>query len=46
MMCVRPPLVDNITDRLSETFARQPPPVQIHYNARILVLKAALYRWA
>ncbi|OXA39234.1 Mediator of RNA polymerase II transcription subunit 16 [Folsomia candida] len=44
MMCIRTNLIDNITDRLSETFARQPPPVQTHYNGRMLVIKAGLYR--
>lgn len=44
MMCLRQNQIENITDRLSETFARQLPAVQTHYNARILVIKAALYR--
>jgi len=44
MMCIRPNLIENITDRLSETFARQPPAVQSLYNTRILVIKAALHR--
>lgn len=44
MMCLKPNQVESITDRLSETFARQPPPVQTHFNARILVIKSALYR--
>jgi hypothetical protein len=44
MMCVRPSLIENITDRLSETFARQLPAVQTHYNSRMLVIKSALYR--
>lgn len=45
MMCLRPNMIDNITDRLSETFARQPQPVQTHYNVRMLVMKAALFRY-
>ena len=46
LMCLRQNLVENIVDRLSETFARQPPPVQCYYNVKILVIKAALYRLA
>ena len=45
LMCLRQNLVENIVDRLSETFARQPPPVQCYYNVKILVVKAALYRY-
>lgn len=44
MMCIRPTLIDHVTDRLSETFARQPSPVQNRFNVRILVIKAALFR--
>lgn len=46
MMCLRQNQIESITDRLSETFARQPPAVQTHYNARILVIKSAIYRLA
>lgn len=44
LMCVKPNLVDSIADRLSENFARQPIPVQTACNAKVLVVKTALYR--
>jgi len=47
LMCLRPSasLIENVSDRLSETFARQPPPIQAYYSTRMLVIKAALHRY-
>lgn len=44
LLATRSHLIEPLCERLSESFQRQPVPVQQQYSLRLLLLKAALFR--